>query len=915
MYPPQQFQQAYPQQQQQYSQQYSQQGQNDSAASEPTMDYYEWQRQQQEAEEKARAEAKKQEAIRWMAARFPSVDEKLREKFLVARKYEAVEASQMLEASLRWRRAYGCPVDPVPIAHQLALGTIFMAGRDYDGHPIVYHIGGGLPGTATEAQVALAARAAVFWMERATRYSPDGKVTVVVIRDAAFPGKPQPRGLGSLRYPRHLAKILEANFPESLAKAVIYPGDGWFSTIWRVASRFVDAETRNKIHLVGNKRDLLKYVPHDQLLAFLGGANFYRFDVNSIIPNFPQTRYLPGPPGSQPPPQQTPSPPRLPQQPAPWGGGPHQQQPAPSWGGGPHQQQPGPSWGGGPHQQQPGPWGSPPPPPPPRKTVHTSEALQHKNENSTPLNSSNRPKSSVLARAAMFEKRSSTTNNNVSSSRSKDAQSEIGQSGSLQDRKSAFENSLSSSTNLSQGRAEINKRTGSLRHLSAKFEASPQSQKSEQMTMARKEIAQLGSLQARIQKLQSSKTQIPLFSNGDMKNTCDDVATTTNSIARQEIAQLHHEQDRNENFENSRNTIAHLFQNGPARAPRTSKTLDDGSSTCSRGPIHQIGQPISGRGQKARGLGLGRTMPASRNKPQKVKTIKFVVIGSPGHGKSTCLNEIAQEDYFEMSAGGKSCTQAGGVWDKKNRSEIIVCDDEVEYHLTLIDTPGFPDPDASKAAHYYDYLVKKCSEPINGVLFVMKPERIIPDVLKRYKILMQQFVYLCVPMVVLVNGYFTRSRLDDDESFAIRKKNDIKDMRQTATRILAATGLHPREIFISWCLDDIADFGPDIAHAFSIDGAASSNLKTISQIQDEVKRCRDSIYAAEAERNRYNVQIGRIASDIESLYKTLDKYEAVKDSGIGYIPIIGWGISKYSAIKAAEKNARIHELEASKKTP
>jgi len=447
----------------------------------------------------------------------------------------------------------------------------------------------------------------------------------------------------------------------------------------------------------------------------------------------------------------------------------------------------------------------------------------------------------------------------------------------------------------------------------AKFEASPQSQKSEQMTMARKEIAQLGSLQARIQKLQSSKTQIPLFSNGDMKNTCDYVATTRNSIARQEIAQLHHEQDRNENFENSRNTIAHLFQNGPARAPRTSKTFDDGSSTCSRGPIHQIGQPISGRGQKARGLGLGRTMPASRNKPQKVKTIKFVVIGSPGHGKSTCLNEIAQEDYFEMSAGGKSCTQAGGVWDKKNRSEIIVCDDEVEYHLTLIDTPGFPDPDASKAAHYYDYLVKKCSEPINGVLFVMKPERIIPDVLKRYKILMQQFVYLCVPMVVLVNGYFTRSRLDDDESFAIRKKNDIKEMRQTATRILAATGLHPREIFISWCLDDIADFGPDIAHAFSIDGAASSNLKTISQIQDEVKRCRDSIYAAEAERNRYNVQIGRIASDIESLYKTLDKYEAVKDSGIGYIPIIGWGISKYSAIKAAEKNARIHELEASKK--
>lgn len=252
-------------------------------------------------EERRRKEEEEAAAMREMQMRFQGIDERHIVKFLKARKFDVEAASQMLGASLRWRRAYGCPVDPVPIAHQLALGAIFEAGVDYDGHPIIYHFSSGLGTNPTADQVALAARAAVYWMERATAKSKDGKVTVVVVRDVALRAamgdthQSGGGGFSNLRYPRHLAKILEANFPESLHRAVVYPADAWFSTLWKVASRFIDADTRNKIALVGDRSELLKYIPYNQLLHMLSGANPYRFSLDHIQPGLHQRLFPPHP--------------------------------------------------------------------------------------------------------------------------------------------------------------------------------------------------------------------------------------------------------------------------------------------------------------------------------------------------------------------------------------------------------------------------------------------------------------------------------------------------------------------------------------------------------------------------------------------------------------------------------------------
>ena len=224
----------------------------------------EWEEEQRKQREEQEKQQNRERAMWTLKQRFPGESQKTLERFLTARKDDADAASEMLGASLRWRRAYGFPVEPTQIAHQLAQGTIFSKGKDYEGRPVIYHIGPGVPPGATPQQIALAVRAAVYWMDEATARSPDGKVTVVIVRDPSAP-----RG-GRLAYPRELAKILELNFPEALAKACVVPADGLFRGLWGVASRFVDEKTRQKINLLADQRELLRFVPYRSFYS-LGG--------------------------------------------------------------------------------------------------------------------------------------------------------------------------------------------------------------------------------------------------------------------------------------------------------------------------------------------------------------------------------------------------------------------------------------------------------------------------------------------------------------------------------------------------------------------------------------------------------------------------------------------------------------------
>eukprot|EP00633_Aureoumbra_lagunensis_P009397 CAMPEP_0197322612 /NCGR_PEP_ID=MMETSP0891-20130614/70005_1 /TAXON_ID=44058 ORGANISM="Aureoumbra lagunensis, Strain CCMP1510" /NCGR_SAMPLE_ID=MMETSP0891 /ASSEMBLY_ACC=CAM_ASM_000534 /LENGTH=555 /DNA_ID=CAMNT_0042815053 /DNA_START=632 /DNA_END=2300 /DNA_ORIENTATION=+ len=304
--------------------------------------------------------------------------------------------------------------------------------------------------------------------------------------------------------------------------------------------------------------------------------------------------------------------------------------------------------------------------------------------------------------------------------------------------------------------------------------------------------------------------------------------------------------------------------------------------------------------------------------PRRLKEITFVCIGAPGHGKSTCLNEFAGEEFagypelFATSASGSSCTQAGNaLWDKKNHRDIHVVRGNTAYTMHLVDTPGFPDPDLKKAAECYDWVIKACNERINGVLYVMNPEREIQDTMNRYRVLMRQFINLRVPMILLINGRaITQRKRESDSDYETRRKKDIDEFRKSGREVLSCIGLHVREMLISYNQDELFDVGKDVAVSFSLEEPKTSNIKTLQELQDDVDRCRDSKYAAEKERNEFRTRIGTVRRDLKAVKASLAYYEGELDDPFNWlVPVIGWANLAYSKHKAEIKRSRIRELE------
>jgi len=288
--------------------------------------------------------------------------------------------------------------------------------------------------------------------------------------------------------------------------------------------------------------------------------------------------------------------------------------------------------------------------------------------------------------------------------------------------------------------------------------------------------------------------------------------------------------------------------------------------------------------------------------------LRFVCIGMPGHGKSTVLNEIAKQGLFAVGAAGSSCTQAGGEWEAKNTKVITIDDGKTETKLELIDTPGFPDPDEKVAAEYYDHVVKACNQKINGVLFVLKPEREMADVLEKYATLLKEFIHLEVPLIILVNGTEAgKSKWDTDEQYAATMAQTTRDFRKIARNIERRCGLHAREILVSATKDQIASLGADVARAFAASPARKSSVKTYAAVLEELKKCENTEYQANAQVDYEDARIKKCNSDVSALENHISNLKAWA-AGTCWIPFGGQVAAAILLSKCAAKQERIKEL-------
>ena len=58
-----------------------------------------------------------------------------------------------------------------------------------------------------------------------------------------------------VEYARRLIGIMESNYPETLARALLFPTSGSFRWGWKVAQVLVDDDTRSKLVLTGGSRN------------------------------------------------------------------------------------------------------------------------------------------------------------------------------------------------------------------------------------------------------------------------------------------------------------------------------------------------------------------------------------------------------------------------------------------------------------------------------------------------------------------------------------------------------------------------------------------------------------------------------------------------------------------------------------
>eukprot|EP00929_Paragymnodinium_shiwhaense_P048364 TRINITY_DN24463_c0_g1_i1.p1 TRINITY_DN24463_c0_g1~~TRINITY_DN24463_c0_g1_i1.p1 ORF type:complete len:374 (+),score=46.69 TRINITY_DN24463_c0_g1_i1:70-1191(+) len=179
-------------------------------------------------------------------------------RFLVARKGDIAKAEAMIEDNLRWRRR----VFPIfTIGDGSAADKILRDGRRFqrigfnqDGLPVVclnFQWGYFLEGVS--ALDCLKATL-VFLEQEVSALEAHGNNQAVCI---CYGGPPP------LDYAAALAALLEANYPERLARAVIYPVPMMVVRFVRMMLWFIDKNTRDKVTVEGDEQVLLRFVKTD----------------------------------------------------------------------------------------------------------------------------------------------------------------------------------------------------------------------------------------------------------------------------------------------------------------------------------------------------------------------------------------------------------------------------------------------------------------------------------------------------------------------------------------------------------------------------------------------------------------------------------------------------------------------------
>jgi hypothetical protein len=176
-----------------------------------------------------------------MQGRFPEADIYDLVKFLQARNFNIEKAANMYQAHLGWRS------DTLPISLDSVKDTLdtrkfyLLENTDAEGHPVLFYCLHRFKEAPYNVEDEI--KALLYLLENDVRAKMGDSFTTqqwTVLIDVSGIRSPP------LVFLNRMNTIMEANYPESLFRTVMFPVPGWLQKIIQGFLLFVDETTRNK---------------------------------------------------------------------------------------------------------------------------------------------------------------------------------------------------------------------------------------------------------------------------------------------------------------------------------------------------------------------------------------------------------------------------------------------------------------------------------------------------------------------------------------------------------------------------------------------------------------------------------------------------------------------------------------------
>lgn len=215
-----------------------------------------------------------------MRESFPGVEDDTLARFLIARNNDLTKAIEQYSKLIEWR-AKSYPILKSSCAKEIDSGRIVVRGVDKEGRPLL--IFRTRFSNAKVRHLEDSVKMCVWWAETIIKELPDDKSKFTVLVDRSNHKNEN----ADIDLVKRAAAEFQILFPERLQRAIIFPSDLLFYTVWAIIKWFLDPVTREKVQPMLYFYGVEQYIDKQYIPKSMGGDDDYEFNTNDFDDPYP----------------------------------------------------------------------------------------------------------------------------------------------------------------------------------------------------------------------------------------------------------------------------------------------------------------------------------------------------------------------------------------------------------------------------------------------------------------------------------------------------------------------------------------------------------------------------------------------------------------------------------------------------